>query len=613
MRPPFCLSIHRWLIAIGLVLTVVGAKLWLVDHAGSSLPYRDQIDAEGESILRPWAEERLETAAFFAPHNEHRVVWTKLLSWLGVAANGQWDVYVQVCINALLHAGLLLLLLRWLRGYVEGWRYGMLATLTAIMWLLPLDWENTLGGFQSQVYLVLGFSFLQIWGVLQSSRTDWRWWGAHLSGAMALMAMASGVLSSIAVIGVVALKVWRQRTAKPRDVANIAISGIWVAIGLLSRVSVEGHQQLRAGSWTEFLAAFAQVGSWPWQGLLPWSFVLAAPIFALTWILLRSPESSPSQRVMIGMVAWLGLTVLATAWLRGSGSPVISRYLTAYYILILLQGVALAGQSSPPWRKITFAVWWLLILGGLVGASGTALEKRLPGIADRFKAGEHVIREYLDSGDESVIRSAPREVLPYPSADVLIERWSHASIRSLLPAAVRPPLAVSPADPGIKETLPPSPYPPVAASPLANQTEPWIWRSERQPDTALPVLRFRFNGGLGDPETALRFRVVSDLAEVEVIPDGPARQRWKTINVMRPPGEWWIELEDSDTIDRIAITAPIELGWLSWGAEKLIKFHFWWFSAGTILVAAGLIGVLLRGHAPASPDYSSSPQADPLA
>jgi hypothetical protein len=52
-------------------------------------------------------------------------------------------------------------------------------------------------------------------------------------------------------------------------------------------------------------------------------------------------------------------------------------------------------------------------------------------------------------------------------------------------------------------------------------------------------------------------------------------------------GEWWIELEDSDSLERVALTAPVELGRLSWAAEKLIKYHLWWLSAGLGCVVLG--------------------------
>ena len=198
----------RILYAVGVFLFVVGAKLWVVGEAGSSLPYQDQIDAEGESILRPWLEGRLNWQEFFAPHNEHRIVFTKLIALGVVAVNGQWDAYIQAVLNAFIHAGLLLIILNWLSRNLTGWRFHLVSLVSVSLWIVPFDWENTLQGFQSQIYLVLTFSALQLIWVLGAERMNWRWWAGHLCGLFALGAMAGGSISSAAILGVILLRWW---------------------------------------------------------------------------------------------------------------------------------------------------------------------------------------------------------------------------------------------------------------------------------------------------------------------------------------------------------------------------------------------------------------------
>ena len=70
--------IRRVIPWLGLVLLIVGAKLWLIDSVGSSLPVWDQIDGEGENAIRPFLEHRLTLDDLWRPHNEHRIVFTKL-------------------------------------------------------------------------------------------------------------------------------------------------------------------------------------------------------------------------------------------------------------------------------------------------------------------------------------------------------------------------------------------------------------------------------------------------------------------------------------------------------------------------------------------------------
>lgn len=584
-------SAFRILVALGLLLLVLGAKLWVVDMAGTSVPYRDQIDAEGESILRPWAEGRLEMRSFFEPHNEHHIVFTKLLTWLGVAINGQWDAYVQVVTNALLHGLLLLFVLQWLGGQIRGWRLAMVGTLATCAFVLPLDWENTLGGFQSQVYLVLIFSFLHLRGVLESTPYSRRWLGGQLCGLLALGAMASGVFSSIAVLIVTASAAARQRRVDRHALVTAGVCVLWVLIAWITRNPVPGHDILRATSLSQFFNAIGMVLTWPWQSLSPWSLVLALPAFIGVGLAIRREnELSAQTKLWLGLMVWMGMTIVATAWLRGQGSPLISRYLTNYVFLIILQGLVLIVVRKSLVMSLVAMGYAAVAVLGLFMATQPVIQTRLPGIADRNQSQNTILREYFASSDEAVLRDADPKHLPYPSADVLVERWKHQSIQKLMPAAVRRPLSLGPVAETSGLDLPPPPHPLLVSSPLAPQTHSWTWRSDRQPATAAPILRFRFLGALGDPEAAISLRICTDEDSWEVVPDGPARNRWKTINVMRPAGEWWLEIEDSDSLDQIALTKPVELGWLSWGAEKLIKFHFWWLSVGLFMIGMGLLG-----------------------
>ncbi len=129
---------------------VIGARWTVLDRYGSDLPSWDQWDAEGLNLLAPWAEHRLTPEMLLAPHNEHRVVLTKLASLALAAADGQWDQRLECAFNALIaaaiSAGLFALGLRaWGRR-----RQGILFVLLASAYALPLAWQNILYGFHSQ-------------------------------------------------------------------------------------------------------------------------------------------------------------------------------------------------------------------------------------------------------------------------------------------------------------------------------------------------------------------------------------------------------------------------------------------------------------------------------
>src|ERR1700748_2717758 len=86
---------------LGTALIVIGARFWMVSHYGTSLPINDQWGGEGFYLLKPWYEGRLTFAALLAPHNEHRVFFSRLLTLTLTAGNGQWDCMLQMVFDAI--------------------------------------------------------------------------------------------------------------------------------------------------------------------------------------------------------------------------------------------------------------------------------------------------------------------------------------------------------------------------------------------------------------------------------------------------------------------------------------------------------------------------------
>ena len=126
------------------------------------MPYWDQWDAEAVQLLIPWFENDQFVFHLFQPHNEHRVVLTKLQNLALVLLGGQWDARLQCVANAVL-SGLLAVGLWWMftRDCARRWHVPLLAV-SAAAFGLPLAWENILGGFHSQQYWLLGLSALAI-------------------------------------------------------------------------------------------------------------------------------------------------------------------------------------------------------------------------------------------------------------------------------------------------------------------------------------------------------------------------------------------------------------------------------------------------------------------
>ena len=99
-------SVLTFAFASCLFLLIVGAKWATFDRYGSPMPDWDQWDAEAVELLIPWFENDHFLSHLFHPHNEHRIILTKLQNLALVLLNGQWDSRLEAVTNAMLHAAL---------------------------------------------------------------------------------------------------------------------------------------------------------------------------------------------------------------------------------------------------------------------------------------------------------------------------------------------------------------------------------------------------------------------------------------------------------------------------------------------------------------------------
>lgn len=579
-----------FLFILGFFLLIFGAKLWLIDRAGSDLPTWDQWDSEGEITLRPWLEGRLTAQDIFLPHNEHRIVTTKLYLLGLFVANGQWDAQVETTANAVIHtfAAVVLLLLarRWLGG---AWQ-ALFGALLFALFSLPFADDNTLVGFQVQFYFLLLFSLGHIALVLESDRFTWRWGLGQLCGALALLSMASGFFSSAAVLTVATHRLVRERrrTAQLVVTAGLALAGIALGLALKSGSSAGS---LRAHGAGQFVHGFLQMLAWPGSAVFPWSLVLAAPFAVFAARRLKTPALPLADAVLGGLLAWIVLQFAATAYARNV-SVLTSRYLDLVAVYVALGFVCLAREFSGRPRCIVAGLWLASVLAGL----GYETRQRWvtesePNIARQRRREAHV-HAFLQTGDAAHLLGKPFGDIPYPSGELLRDRLQ-STLQTVMPPSVRRPVPIlSPAE-VVPAALPPG----LDAPAFISFVSTWVpapdgstlsWRSAMQPATTLPVLRLRVAGDLGAPGRALRLTVRSAAGAVPIVPDAAPGLRWKTVNVFRPPGEWWLEADDRDA-GWFAFTAPVEVARGSWAAGKLLKHHRLILLAGLAALLAGAV------------------------
>ena len=177
---------------------------------GTALPYWDQWDEAG-LWFKPWLEGHLAWGTWFAPHNEHRIFFTRLLDWFVLRLNRQWDPRLQMTINAFIHAGYACGLACSLWVFNGRKHEGRICFLLLPFFALPFAAENTIHGFQSQMYFLSIFSVIAMVGLGFGSPGRGWWLGGLAAAVMSLFTMGSGLLASLAVMGLVCLRMLKQR------------------------------------------------------------------------------------------------------------------------------------------------------------------------------------------------------------------------------------------------------------------------------------------------------------------------------------------------------------------------------------------------------------------
>ncbi len=437
----------RFLPLLALFLCVLGARLWLVNRYGNALPYWDQWDGEGGELLRPWLDGQLHPADLFIPHAEHRIVPTRLTALALAAITGRWDARREMIFNAALVAAIAVALANLLAG--ERRRTAAASLGVAALFALPFAWENTLAGFQSQFYYLLGASLLTLWGLGTRPAGSPGWWLGAAGAFGALVCMGSGLLAAMAVgLWTLCRLVPARRGPTGGELATLAVCLAAVALGVWTRVPVPQHAGLRVENAGKFVVALGRCLAWPRVTEPAWGLVMAAPLALLAVAHFARPaaaaDPAADRRLLLG--TWVALQAAAMAYARGAGDfPPQSRYMDLLGLGALLSALALPGlvaRAPAGWRRETAAalagLWGACLLVGLGGLTEKNFTRDLPERTARQGSGAAAAYRYLATGDRRLLLDGPPDDahVPYPNVPYLLDLLDHPGIRRLLPDPV---------------------------------------------------------------------------------------------------------------------------------------------------------------------------------
>ena len=433
-----------WLAALFLV--VLGAKLWVVQLYGSPLPLWDQWH-EAERFFRPWVEGHLTWKAFFAAHNEHRILFTRLLDLSVIWLNGRWEPLLQMTINAFIHAafvcGLAFCLWDFL-GRKSGW---FICFLLAPFFALPYAGENTIWAFNSQLYLLDITSLATLVGLGFGRPGGWSWWLGLAAAIMGLFTMASGLLAPMAVGGLTILRAIKQRRMDRGNLITLGSCLAVMGLGMALSVTMEDDRLLRAQTLMQFTSALARNLTWPFFDTPEMVCLISLPLALLVALYFRPNFQEPrAAEFLLTFGLWGVLQSAGLAYGRANYGEVIpaSRYMdvlnvfviASLFTTVLLSQLWIRGQFSKWAVTLLPLVFAGVIFFGLCRISQIVVDNLLVPTRMMNLAAEERVATFWATGDERDF-SEPPTVRPNP--EVALEVLRNAKLQTILPAVCLPP------------------------------------------------------------------------------------------------------------------------------------------------------------------------------
>ena len=600
------------LIAVGLFLTVVGARWVVIAHYGSDVPYWDQWGSEAEVVLTLWLQRGELWSSLYAQHSEHRILPTKALNLELTLLGGQWDARVQCVTNACLLAALATSLFIWTYPRCgKAWSLGASVILTLLL-SLPLAVENILGGFQSQFCFLMGFSLLAIFGFISAPAFSLRWVMSCVTGIFALVSMGSGFLFALPVAFVTACRLLRA----PRERSlwiTLVTSLLLAAVGWGIRPHAPWQDGLHAQNARDFLLFLVHCLAWPAP---EWPWLLA--LFWLPWFVsfgvwLRSDFQSKgaTHEFVIAGGGWILLQLAAASYARGLGGGMPpNRYfdLLSLGLFFSFLGVAVLHrrQRISWWPFVGVACGIATIVAALFCLRQT-LAHDLPDRKRNSLAYERNIQAYLLTGDFSHLNKAPVTEIPLFAGDVLERILRPPELRRVMATSVRVPVPVAPAqetaafrEQGYSPETPALRYRRVWGSyrqpDIAEASE---WRSAVIPASQFAYWKFEIAGDLAEPGLSLRIVSARTGAVLtDIMPYSIARDSWRTVYVNAPGEPAVLVARDLNPHRWFAFSEPVEVGWLPYWARKLAKYGWWPLGIGlaTMLIVGIATLTQQSGH-----------------
>ena len=598
---------------LSLFLLVAGTRFWMVQTYTRSGPFMDTWDLLSDFVI-PRLSGKIHLADWFAAHNEHRIVTTRLLLAGLFHLNKQWDPQLNEAADALiwsLFAVAMAAVL--LRFFPLRLRWPVLLAV-AVYFVAPFGWESTLTDFSSQNYFNILFSVVALWGLSRRENGDLPWWLGLGAAVLACLSAGSGMLASLVVVAVRTLRALRERAWPTR--------GGWITLASCALIVV-GDLVTRPhpaeplspptllGQWLAFChfmawPYFAQPALAAWM-LAPTALLLACYLGRRSSSWGRAGKEQQLVELLLAAELWVSLQSAAMAHFRGVVVAILPSRYTDYlavgtlasFLAWLLIGTAVT--SRPYWRLAIWsaaALWTVVVFRGLWAESQACYAGALPSYLASAETIEANLRGYVWTHDYSrfLAGKSPMEI-GFTRNDSVAATLDNPVLRPYLPAGIRAPVALQPDQPGASSAFSPGGFDPrtgelafartwgsFQAEEGAAAQGNWLATLDTSPE--LPYLRFHFAGNLGEKGVELVLRDRASGRRATVVPVRVPGNRWYGDTIGKPGSHVVIEASDHSPTRWFAFDEPVEIGaWSYWSGYVLRHAEY--------LVLAGALGFLV--------------------
>lgn len=420
----------------GIACTVFGSRLIIISAFGSPVPVHDQWDAEAAALYSPYLNGTLSFAGLVAPHNGHRILLTRLLGLTHLELAGEWNTRLEMIVSALVLTASVAWLTALLMPLVAPHRRLVLSSFVALLFAFPIDFENTLWGFQSQVYLSMFFGIVAVGAFAAAPAFSARWFGGLVAAVLAYFSYATGVATVPAAAIVIGLQLAANaRKRSGREYAALLVLGS-LALAM-TWWEAEGAQPMSTA-----LTLNQGLGVY---GVLTIAGVLPVVVFCRRTLAGR-PNAGDRSWVLLGMLGWVLIQLAMFAY--GRGSLVAPRYLDVVLLVYPLALVAVfalsdrAGAIAEDRRREMLPVTWVFAVVVAVALAGCAsvLGCSFWRIAAERQAAD--VRRYLATGhvDELKQAGAPNHgvTLVFPDPQRQARVLNDPAVRAILAPEIRP-------------------------------------------------------------------------------------------------------------------------------------------------------------------------------